>query len=123
MININLKNVEELLLKNPNFKSLFPELRYIFDQWLLSYRFPALDKMRKQALLDLLTTLDGTHVEKLAKLLGDMVFIDKINSHIVKNLKFPIDSFSIERELTNYYSYNNIAISRNADQLYLTIWR
>lgn len=121
MININIKNIEELILKNPKAKSLFPELRHLFDQWLLSYRFPALDTMRKQAIMDLLNTLDGTHIEKLARLLGDMVFIEKLDYHIVKNINLSIDS--IERELTNYDSYTNIALSRNADQIYITMWR
>lgn len=123
MININLKNIEELVLKNPKAKSLFPDLRHLFDQWLMSYRFPALDTMRKQAIMDLLNSLDGTHIEKLARLLSDMVFIEKLDYHIVKNLNFPIDSFSIERELTNYDSYANIALSRSADQIYITMWR
>lgn len=122
MIKINLRNIEELLFKNNQVKSILPELRHLFDQWLLSYRFPALDTMRKQALFDLLNSLDGTHVERLAKLFNDMVFVDKLDNHFVKNLNFPLDT-SIERELTNYDSYVNIAISRNADQCYVTMWR
>lgn len=123
MININLKNIEELILKNPKAKSLFPDLRHLFDQWLLSYRFSALDTMRKQAMIDLLDSFDGTHVEKLASLFGDMVFIEKLDHHIVRNVSFSIDGNTIERELTKYGSYTNIALSRSADQVYITMWR
>jgi len=121
MITINLKNIEELIFNNPNARTLLPELRHLFDQWLLSYRFPALNTMRKQAIFDLLNSLDGVQVEKLARLFGDMIFVEKLDYHFIKNLNFPIDS--IERELTNYNSYVNIAISRNDNQCYLTTWR
>lgn len=123
MININLRNIEELVLKNVQTKSILPDLRHLFDQWLLSYRFPALNNMRKQAIMDLLNSLNGTHIEKLATLLGDMVIVEKLDYNIVKNISLFIDGFSIERELTNYDSYTNIAINRSADQVYLTFWR
>jgi hypothetical protein len=122
MININLKNIEELVFKNPKVKSLFPDLRHLFDQWLLSYRFPALDTMRKQTIIDLLNALDGPHVEKLARLFGDMVYIEKLDHHIVKNINFSTNE-SIERELTKHGSYTNIALSRSANQVYITMWR
>lgn len=122
MLNINLQNIETLLFKNPKVKTELPELRHIFDQWLLSYRFPALTKMRKQALLDLLNTLDGTHVEKLARLFNHMVFIERLDHHIVKNLEFPLMS-SLESALTECEGYNNIAINRSADKLYITLVR
>jgi hypothetical protein len=97
MIKINLRNIEELLFKNNQVKSILPELRHLFDQWLLSYRFPALDTMRKQALFDLLNSLEGTHIEKLAKLFNDIIFVDKLDNHLVKNLNFSIDEFSDEK--------------------------
>ena len=122
MIKINLRNIEELLFKNNQIKSILPELRHLFDQWLLSCRFPALDTMRKQALFDLLNSLEGIHVEKLAKLFNDIVFIDKLDNHFIKNLNFPIEKSSIE-QLTGCDSYVNIAISRNANQCYVTMWR
>jgi hypothetical protein len=122
MIQINIKNIEELIFKNNQAKGLLPELRHIFDQWFLSYRIPALNTMRKQAKIDLLNSLNGEQIEKLARLFDDLVFVDKLDYHVVKNLSFPIDS-PIERELTNYESYSNIAISRNEDQLYITMWR
>lgn len=122
MIKINLKNVEELLFKNNDVKATLPDLRYLFDQWLLSYRFPALEAMRKQAIIDLLNSLEGSHLEKLAKLFNDMVFVEKLNNHFVKNLDFPIDKITIE-DLTNHNSFVNMAISRNANQCYITMWR
>jgi hypothetical protein len=123
MININIRNIEDLILKNSSVKSLLPELRPHFDKWLLSYRFPALNTMRKEAILDLLNSLDGSHVEKLARLFNDMVFVEKLDNHIVKNMDFPTNSDTIERELTKYESYTNMALSRSADQIYITIWR
>lgn len=119
MITINLQNIEALLFKNSKVKTVLPDLRHIFDQWLLSYRFPALTHMRKQALLDLLNALDGTHVEKLARLFNHMVFIEQLDHHIVKNLEFDLVG-PFENKLDGY---NNIAISRNADKLSITLVR
>jgi len=123
MISINIRNIEELILKNSEAKSLFPDLRPLFDKWLFSYRFPALSNIRKEAIMDLLNSLDGLHVEKLAKLFGDMVFVEKLDYHVVRNIDFPTDSRTIEGELTKHESYTNIALSRNANQIYVTLWR
>lgn len=117
---INLQNIEAILFKNPEVKILLSDLRYIFDQWLLSYRSPALIRMRKQSLIDLLNTLDGTHIEKLAKLFKSVVFIEKIQHHLVKNLDLPIMDTV---ELADYNGYKNIAVSRNADKLSITLVR
>jgi hypothetical protein len=123
MIYLNIGNIEELILKNSKVTSAFPELRHLFDKWLLSYRIPALSSMRKQTLMDYLNSLDGSHVEKLARLFGDMVFIEKLDHHIVRNLDFSTESDTIEIELTKYESYTNIALSRSANQIYITMWR
>jgi len=122
MFTINLQNVETVLFKNPEVKSVLSDLRHIFDKWLLSYRSPALSHMKKQSLIDLLDALDGTHIETLAKLFGNMVFIEKIDHSLVKNLDLPITD-TIKNALTNYNGYNNIAISRNADKLSITLVR
>jgi len=123
MIKINIKNIEQLVLQDVKVRDTLPEFRHLFDQWLLSYRIPALSNMKKQAMLDLLNSLDGAHLEKLARFFNDMVFVEKLDYHIVKNLEFFIDETTIERDLTNYGSYNNIAISRNANYCYITLWR
>lgn len=122
MIKINLQNVEELLFKNSEIKNALPELRHIFDKWLLSYRLPTLSNMRKEALIEMLNSIDAVHLEKIANQLGDMIFIEQLDYSIIKNLEFSIKD-SIGLELTKYESFNNIAISRNASQVYITIWR
>ena len=120
MMLINLQNIETILFKNSEVKLLLSDLRHIFDQWLLSYRSPALTRMRKQSLIDLLNNLDGNHVEKLAKLFKTVVFIEKVQHNLVKNLDLPImDTI----ELTDCNGYKNMAISRNADKLFITLIR
>ena len=119
MFTINIQNVETILFKNQEVKFVLLDLRYIFDKWLLSYRSPALSQMRKQSLIEILNALDGTHIEKLAKLFGNMVFVEKLDHCLVKNLDLSITD-TLENALTNY---NNIAISRNADKLYITLVR
>lgn len=122
MLTVNLQNIETLLFKNSEVKSVLTDLRHIFDQWLLSYRLPALSHIRKQALLDLLNTLDGAHIEKLARLFNQMVFIERLDNHIVKNLEFPLVG-PLESDLKNCNGYNNVAISRSADKLSITLVR
>jgi hypothetical protein len=122
MLNINLQNVEELLFKNSKVRESLPEFKHIFDNWFLSYRVSSLKSLRKQALVDLINSLDGTHIEKLARIFGDMIFLEKIDYHIIKNLEFSIND-SIEEELKKYKSYNYINVSRNADKLYIMLWR
>jgi hypothetical protein len=122
MMVINLQNIETILFKNPEVKLILSDLRYIFDQWLLSYRSPALTHMRKQSLIDLLNTLDGPHIEKLAKLFKTVVFIEKVQHNLVKNLELPIIG-AVESVLADCNGYKNIAISRNADRLSITLVR
>src|SRR5580658_867759 len=122
MIKINLQNIEELVFKNEKIRQLFPELRHIFDKWLLSYRTPAFFNMKKMALLELLNTLDSSNLEKLAKYFNDMVFIENLDTNIVKNLTFPINH-NIEQELTKYIHYANMTVSRNSNTISLTLWR
>ncbi len=122
MLNINLQNIEELLFKNSKIKNLLPEFQHFFDNWAISYRMPALKTIRKQSLINLLNSLNEEHVEKISKFLGDIVIVEQLDYHIIKNFKFSVNDF-IERELTNYNSYTNIAVSRTADNLYISLWR
>jgi hypothetical protein len=122
MIKINLQNIEELIFKNEKTRQLFPDLRHIFDKWLLSYRTPAFFNMKKIALIELLNALDSIKLEKLAEYFNDVVFIENLDTNIVKNLVFPINH-NIEQELTKYKHYANIALNRNADSIKITLWR
>lgn len=122
MVKINLKNVETLLFNNAEVRATLPEFRHIFDQWHLSYRVPALNNIRKKTLLDLLNSLNGPQIEKLARLFNDTIEVETLDYNITKSFKFPI-SGPIERELSKHTLYKNISISRNAKQLYITIWR
>ena len=117
-MDINLQNAEKLLFENSAIKPVLSDLRHIFDQWLFSYRFPSLNNMRKQAVIDLLNSLTSEHLEKLAKVFKEPVFVEKLDYHTVKNL-----NLSMNESLNGFSSYNNIAIDRNADTIYVTLWR
>jgi hypothetical protein len=121
MVKINLQNVEELLFKNADVVNTLHDLRHIFDKWLMGYRLPLMSSFRLQAKIDLLNYIDDTHIEKLAKIFNDIVFVEKLNYHIVKNLYFSLD-YPIENELVNHSLYE-IALYRTKDEIYLTLWR
>jgi len=122
MININLQNVEELLLKNHEVMNTLHDLRHVFDKWLMGYRLPLMSSLRLQAKIDLLNYIDDTHIEKLAKIFNDLVFVEKLSYHLVENLYFSLD-YPIENELANHNLFYGMALYRNKDKCYLTLWR
>lgn len=122
MITINLQNVEKLLFQNTEVLNALPDLRHIFDNWLLGHRFPLMNNLRQQAKIDLLNYIDETHIEKLAKIFNDIVFIEKLNYHIVNNLYYSLD-YNIENELFKFNNFFDLALYRTKDELYLTVWR
>ena len=122
MVKINLQNVEELLFKNTEVINTLQDLRHIFDMWLMGYRLPLMSNFRLQAKIDLLNYIDDAHIEKLAKIFNDIVFVEKLNYHIVKNLYFSLD-YPIEDELIKHNSFYELALCRNKDEIYLTMWR
>ena len=65
-------------------------LRPVIDQWLISQQMPFLRHLRKQARLDMLNGLNQEHIRVLEKYFGTQVIVEKLNSHIVKNIEAKI---------------------------------
>lgn len=123
MIVINLKNVEDLILKKAELRKLMPDLSHLFDQWHLSCRHPALRSMGTKAKLDLINMIGADHISVLNEHFQDSVILDKLNYDIVKNVSFPVDLDRLGGLLSNVEGFANLAISRDADYVYVSLWR
>lgn len=122
MVLLNLKNIEELIFLDSSVRTLLPDLRHIFDQWLLSKRVPTLRSLRLRSLMDMLNSLKNEHIRKLEEYFQDSLALDKIDYHIVRNATLSLD-FNADKELLDYVGYGNFTISRNAEQVYISFWR
>lgn len=120
MIVINIKNIEELILRNSKIKEFLPDLRHIFDQWLLSVRIPFLRTTKLKSSIDLLNSLNSNHIKLLEDYFQDTIILDRLDYHIVKNVNLNLDSIK-SKDLD--FDFGQFAISRNADQLYISFWR
>lgn len=122
MLVINLSNVEDLIFRDVKVRSLLPDLRHIFDQWLMAQRIPYLRSIRRRSLMDFLNSLNNEHIIILEHHFQDSVVLAKIDYHIVRNLTAPVLEF--EKELNRLDSnFQNVAISRDGSSIYLSMWR
>ena len=122
MIILNLQNIEELIFLDNNMQIILPDLRHIFDQWLLSKRVPTLRSLRLRSLMDLLNNLKPIHIQKLEEYFQDSLLLDKIDYHLIKNITLSFDS-NIEKELSNFNDFGNFIINRDAEKLHVLFWR
>lgn len=122
MVLINLQNIEELIFLDNMVRTLLPDLRHIFDQWLLSKRVPTLRSLRLRSLMDMLNSLTNEHIRKLEEYYQDSLALDKIDYHIVRNVTLPL-SFNADKELSDFVGYSNFIIGRDEEQVYISFWR
>lgn len=122
MLLLNIHNVEECIFNKPKVRNLLPDLRHVFDQWLLSSKIPTLRSLRMRSLMDLINSLTADHIEVLENYFQDKIVLDKLDYHIIKDLKLSL-SFDPDKEFSNSSDFGNFAISRKADNLYICFWR
>ena len=120
MVTINLRNIEEFIFHNQKLRQKLPEFKYYFHTWELSFQHPAMRHLKKEAILDLLNHLNKRHLEILEDHFQAPVTIDKLNNRIVRNYKFSIEE--AEEELNKAEEFANLALYRNRDQIYISIW-
>lgn len=122
MVLLNLENVEELIFLDSTVRTLLPDLRHIFDQWLLSKRVPTLRSLRLRSLMDFLNSLTPTHVRKLEEYFHDSLALDKLDYRIVRNTTLPL-GFNADKELSDFVGFGNFTMSRDAERVYISFWR
>jgi hypothetical protein len=122
MIFLNIQNIEDLIFNNHKIRNLLPDLRHIIDQWTLS-KYGMLRSLKLRSLADMLNSLTPEHIKLLEKHFCDTIAIDKIDYNIVKNIIISLEPNEIEKVLPSFNGFDNIAISRDAKQLYISFWR
>ena len=119
MLNINLNNIEKLIFLNPEARSYLSDLLYILMQFDVYYHLPGLTSMRNRVKLNLLNALTQEHLDKLEKVFGDTVIIDRIDYKIVKNISFPL----YEPPHIDKINFNNFCVYRDENTVNITFWR
>lgn len=120
MLAINIKNVEELVFYNKNLRSQLADFHGLFLQW-DQYVLKNNRVSQKKCLLDFLASVNETHIQVLKDYFNKEVKVDNVDYHIVKCNKFPISG--AEGELCGMAGYENFAITRDTNHLYILFWR
>lgn len=118
---INLKNIEELIFYDKKIQEMFPEMKHYFDQWSLGQRIPGLKTLAKRSVLDCLNSLNQKHVSKLEEYFNDTIILDKIDNRIIVN--FDSHNFDLDKDLCQFSGYKDFCLSRNGEKIVATFWR
>lgn len=117
---INLKNIEEIIFFDKNVQLLMPEFRHLFDQWRLSHRVSGLGQMAKHSIFELMNSLETVHIEKLEEHFGEKIFINKLNKNLVEHYDCNTEDCN---RLCEFSEFIGLALYRNGNDLKFTFWR
>jgi hypothetical protein len=117
---INFQNVEDLIFHDKNVWKSIPDLIHLRDQWRMSKMSPILRALGRKSLLDFLRSAKKMHEDAMSMYFNEMVTIDKIERHLVKNIEFELDD---EAELEFNDIYSGFSVFRKKDKISITFWR
>lgn len=120
-MNINFKNVEELIFFDKNIQKKLPEFFQLFSQWSLGRSISGLSNLSKRTAMEFLNSLDGEHIEILEEYFQDKIVIDKLQYQLVRHHHNNIDE--LEPDLCQFSEFQNFCIYRDKDQLDISFWR
>lgn len=121
MLGLNLTNIEELIFFDQKVRSLLPEFQSLFQQWQFS-KIHDLRSIRQQCLLHFLNSINDDHLAVLKGYFGCDVTLTKINNQTVRNVVIPIsDAKDKLHDIEG--GYQDFAVFRDKDQLYISFWR
>jgi hypothetical protein len=117
---INLKNIEEIIFFDKQVQHLLPEFRHLFDQWVLAYRNSGLKPLAKSSVFELMNNLDDSHIKKLENYFGKSIFINKLNHKTVDHYHCNMDQ---SERLCEFSDYQDLCLYRKGNDLNFTFWR
>lgn len=121
-MDINLKNIEELIFFDKELQKLFPEFRHLFDQWKLGQRVLGMKNLGQRSVLELLNSLNENHIVKLQEYFDDIILVDRIDHRLVVNYEYEASIETSDR-LCEFSGYKDFCLYRNKDKIYLSFWR
>lgn len=121
MMEINLQNIEEYIFFDKKIYSLLPEFRHLFDQWGLSKRVPGMSTLGPRVVLELLNSLEKSHISKLEEYFGDIIILDRVDHKLVKNHESSPEKLA--EELCLFSGYRDCCLHRDGGGVRVTFWR
>lgn len=118
---INFQNIEDRIFYDKKAQALLPEFRHLFDQWSLAKRVPGLQTMGRRAVLQVLNSLEGEHIQRLEEYFNDIIVVDKLDHHIVRNYQGGLEE--AEGSLCQFAGFKDFCLHRDANQVYISFWR
>ena len=117
---INLRNIEEIIFFDKQIQALLPEFRQQFDQWQLAYRIPGLKAHGQKSVFEVLNTLEERHLKILESYFNEPVLMQRLNHKLVDHYNCKIEDAD---RLCEFTEYRDFCLHRNNDQLSITFWR
>jgi hypothetical protein len=122
---IDIYNIDQLIFQDKRLNKELSHFKALFDQWTLGIRIPALRFLAQKSRLELLENLNTpTNKAILEKYFNEKVDVQTIDYHIAQHHKVPIrEAEVILNTMDNDWETNNVSVSRDAEYLYISIWR
>lgn len=117
---INIKNIEELIFYDRKLQKFFPEFQHFFNQWQLGQNIPALKTLAKRSVVELLNSLEEKHLKILEDYFQEKIFISKLDNNIIANYQSILEE---EHELCKFVNFQDFCVTRNKDNFKVTFWR
>jgi hypothetical protein len=118
---INFKNIEEVIFYNDSVWKKIPDLIHLRDQWRISKMTPMLKAMGRKAMLDFLRTIKPHHEEAISEHFKEYITIDRIEHNLVVNKEFTVDDDHVDFDL--YENFTGFSTYRNSNKVFITFWR
>lgn len=117
---INLKNIEEIIFFDKKVQAILPEFKSLFDQWVLSHRVSGLKQMAQHSVIELINSLSHEHIKKLSEYFNEDVYVNKLNKKLVDHYDCNIDDTG---RLCEFSEYVGTTLFRKGNELKFTFWR
>ena len=120
---LNIYNVDDLIFLDKQIQKELSHLKPLFDQWLMGTKVPALRFLAQKSRLEMLEQLDTDKNRAiLASYFNESTLVQPMDYRIVKNYKIPVSE--VETTLNAMtWEVKNFSAVRDAEYVYLSIWR
>lgn len=125
MLELNFSNIEELVFYDKEAQKMLPPSYFsIFEQWRIAKKITALSGIGKQAVLDLLNTLNENDLFMLGEYFKSNVVVQKLNYSVVLNIKVPLkEKTELCKALCDVADFIYFNTWRDEEYLYVSFWR